>query len=59
METPLVSIILPVYNDNKFVKEAVDSILDQTFKSFELIIVDDGSDEATKSVLANYKSDHR
>lgn len=59
MAAPLVSVILPVYNDSLFVKEAIDSILNQTFNSFELIIVDDGSDESTKNVLANFKHDHR
>jgi cellulose synthase/poly-beta-1,6-N-acetylglucosamine synthase-like glycosyltransferase len=59
MAAPLVSVILPVYNDSFFVKEAIDSILNQTFNSFELIIVDDGSDKSTKNVLANFKNDHR
>lgn len=59
MAAPLVSVILPVYNDSLFVKEAIDSILNQTFNSFELIIVDDGSDESTKNVLVNFKNDHR
>jgi len=59
METPLVSVILPVYNDSVFVQEAVDSVLNQTFKNFELIIVDDGSDEPTKNALSNFKNEQR
>ena len=40
---PIVSIILPVYNAGKYLKECVISILEQTFDSYELLILDDGS----------------
>jgi glycosyltransferase involved in cell wall biosynthesis len=53
METPIVSVVLPVYNDI-YLKEAVESILGQTFTSFELIIIDDGSNEETKGVINNF-----
>ncbi|MFB6356011.1 MAG: glycosyltransferase family 2 protein [bacterium] len=43
---PSVSVIIPTYNRPKFLKTAVNSVLDQTFQDFELIIVDDGSQQA-------------
>jgi glycosyltransferase involved in cell wall biosynthesis len=49
--TPLVSVLMPVYNGERYVKAAVESILAQTFTDFELLIVDDGSNEATKTIL--------
>ena len=41
------SIVVPVYNVEKYLKECVDSILSQTFKDFELILVNDGSKDKT------------
>ena len=43
MKTPKISIIVPVYNVEKYIRRCIDSILNQTFKDFELILVDDGS----------------
>nr|WP_307771347.1 glycosyltransferase family 2 protein [uncultured Treponema sp.] len=40
---PLVSIIVPVYNVEKYIRRCLDSIKDQTFKDFECILIDDGS----------------
>ncbi len=48
---PKISVILSVYNGERFIKEAVGSILDQTFSDFEFIIVDDGSTDGTAEVL--------
>jgi len=50
-----VSIILPNYNSSKTIKETISSILNQTYKNWELIIVDDNSDKITKSILFKYK----
>lgn len=44
---PLISVIMPVYNCEKYIRQAVASILNQTFKDFELIIIDDGSTDKT------------
>jgi len=55
MTTPLVSVIMAVYNGEKFVREAVESILGQTFRDFEFIIIEDGSTDSTAALLSEYK----
>jgi glycosyltransferase involved in cell wall biosynthesis len=49
-----VSVVLPTFNRAWIVREAIDSVLGQTYKDFELIVVDDGSTDETESVLAEY-----
>lgn len=53
MKTPTVSVIMPVWNGARYLNEAVQSILDQNFKDFELIIVDDASTDETSEILKN------
>lgn len=55
MLQPLVSIILPVYNSEKHLREAIDSILNQTYTNFELIVIDDGSTDGSISIIQSYK----
>lgn len=60
MNKDLISIIMPTYNVEKYVGQAIESILNQTYKEFELIIIDDGSTDNTFSILKNYsKKDKR
>ncbi len=54
MKPPLVSVIMPTYNVEKYVEEAVNSILNQTFPDFEFIIVDDGSTDRSTEILRSY-----
>ncbi len=51
---PLVTILIPVYNGEKFVRDAIDSALAQTYKNIEILVINDGSTDATESVLASY-----
>ncbi len=51
---PLVSVIMPVYNGEKYLPEAIDSILTQTFTDFELLIVDDGSQDGSADIIRSY-----
>jgi len=53
--SPRISVIMSAYNRDDYLKEAVDSILDQTFSDFEFIIINDGSSDGTHDILKNYK----
>jgi glycosyltransferase involved in cell wall biosynthesis len=55
--SPKVSVIIPCYNDESYIQEAVQSVLSQTFQDFEIIIVDDGSNVSTKKVLSFFKNE--
>lgn len=55
MNNPLVSILIPVYNTEKYVAEAVESVLNQTYKNIEIIIVDDGSTDRSWEIIENYR----
>ena len=50
-ENPLISIIMPAYNTEKYIREAIESILCQTVSDFELLICDDGSNDGTVDVV--------
>jgi glycosyltransferase involved in cell wall biosynthesis len=50
-----VSVLMPAYNAEKYIKEAIESILDQTFKDFEFIIIDDCSQDKTWEIIREYK----
>lgn len=52
---PMISIIIPTYNVEKYLRECLDSILAQTFQDFEIICVDDGSTDRTLDILQEYK----
>ena len=51
---PAISIVLPTHNGARFLRESIDSCLSQTYAAFELILIDDGSTDATPAILAEY-----
>jgi glycosyltransferase involved in cell wall biosynthesis len=53
-DCPSVTVLMAVYNAERFLREAVDSVLGQTFTDFELLVVDDGSTDSTMNVLRGY-----
>jgi len=55
---PTVSIIMPAYNSELFIGEAIRSVLQQTYKDYELLIVDDGSTDSTRSIVEGYCDKH-
>jgi glycosyltransferase involved in cell wall biosynthesis len=56
---PRVSVIMPAFNREKYIAESIRSVLGQTFKDFELIVIDDGSTDKTLSVAESFASDPR
>jgi glycosyltransferase involved in cell wall biosynthesis len=53
-EQPLVTIAMPVYNAEKYIKNAIDSVLGQTYPNFELVIVNDASPDSSKEIILSY-----
>lgn len=54
MNDPKISVVMPVWNGERYLREAVESILNQTFREFEFIILDDGSTDRTPEILAEF-----
>ena len=52
-----ISVILPVYNSEKYIRKAIESVLNQTFSDFELIIVNDGSTDNTLDIIKSFEDD--
>jgi len=54
-DEPLVSVIIPTYNSEEYIEELLDSILNQSYKNFKIIISDDASEDSTQNILKEYK----
>lgn len=60
MKNPEISIIMPVYNSEKYLGKCIDSVLSQSFSNFELLLIDDGSTDRSPKVCEEYaKKDSR
>ena len=58
MNNPAITVIIPVYNAQEGVKQCLDSLLNQTFRDFEIILLNDGSTDDSLMVLQTYASAH-
>lgn len=54
MDQPIVSVITPVYNAEKYLAETIQSVLDQTYQSFEFLLVDDCSNDSSKKIITSF-----
>ena len=54
MRHPLISIVMPAFNAGKYIRESINSVLDQSFDNWELIIVDDASTDNTYYIAREY-----
>ena len=56
----MISVIMPAYNSEKYVSEAIESIRNQSYENWELLIVEDGSTDCTRNIIDKYaKKDSR
>ena len=56
INAPVISVVMSVYNGEKYLRESVDSILNQTYENFEFIIINDGSNDTSLDILGEYQS---
>ena len=54
LKNPLISVVMPVYNAERFLPQAVESVLGQTYRNIEVILVDDGSQDSSRQIMKNY-----
>ena len=59
MMSDLISVIVPVYNLENYIVRTLDSILSQTYKNIEVIVVDDGSTDSTAKIIDDYADLYR
>lgn len=52
---PAITVLMPVYNSEKYVEEAIESVLNQTFTDFEFFIINDGFTDSSEKIIKSYK----
>ena len=57
MKTPLVSIVIPVYNSEAFLDKCMQSVINQSYKNIEIILVNDGSIDSSSDICQNYSQE--
>ena len=55
MQSDLISIIIPVYRVEKYLKKCIESVINQSYKNLEIILINDGSDDNSKTICDQYK----
>lgn len=55
-KNPIISVVIPIYNAEKYLDEAIQSILNQTYKNFEIIIINDGSTDKSLEIIEKYQN---
>jgi glycosyltransferase involved in cell wall biosynthesis len=56
IDAPVISVVMSVYNGQKYLREAIDSILNQTYRNFEFIVINDGSEDISLDILLEYQT---
>ena len=56
---PLISVIVPIYNVENYIRECVDSIINQSYRNIEVLLIDDGSTDESGTIIDSYKCDER
>lgn len=59
MEEKKISIIIPVYGVEKYIKQCLESVINQSYKNLEIIIINDGTEDDSMKILEKYLSDKR
>ncbi|EFP2986005.1 glycosyltransferase, partial [Campylobacter jejuni] len=54
MKNPLITIIIPIYNVAPYLRECLNSVINQTYKNLDIILVDDGSDDGSLDIALEY-----
>ena len=53
-DNKLVSVVMPVYNGEKFIEQAINSVLGQSYENWELLVIDDGSTDSTAGIVSTF-----